>query len=270
MKKYGMELIGVEYLTSIGMTHGDDFSIKVKRDKIVNSRYFCRYDYEYKEISDVVITKKQWEKIESAVYAILPSLKIFRPRRHRLSLFIGFGDAIALDGPNESVFTLTWQSSDGKKDTIRYYSPSDRRFLTLISILMETANPIGREIVYYDTPIINGLCLVHGTYGKRSYFSYQFSFDNNSQDEWRFIAYYEKNGSFFSFKTKLGAKEWNEFSQKFSLSKLESFKLASSGSNSSATICYSDSTRRTVKLDRATFKHLRSAFEVLLSDCETE
>lgn len=269
-KREGMQLTGVKYSSLVGMTYGEDFSIDIEKDRIVCARYFRPTECDYEDISNVAVTPEQWDRIEAAVYAILPVLKVSTPKKHGLLSFFSLIEAKPVDGPNEFSFSLTWQSPNGSGETVSYQCPSDRRFSTLVSILMETANPIGREIIYYDAPVINGLHVVNGSYGKKGYFSYQFTVDVSSQDKWNFFAYYEQGGEIRSFSSKFDAAKWDEFSRSLSISDLETLKDASYGSKTTIKIYYSDSSQRVVRPDKDTLDQIRTAFESFISACVTE
>ncbi len=55
-----------------------------------------------------------------------------------------------MDGGDSTSLILTWSTEDGTQ-SIRYNPPNDRRILTLIALLEELADPIGREIPGYET-----------------------------------------------------------------------------------------------------------------------
>lgn len=269
-KREGMQLTGVKYSSLVGMTYGEDFSIDIEKDRIVCARYFRPTECDYEDISNVAVTPEQWDRIEAAVYAILPVLKVSTPKKHGLLSFFSLIEAKPVDGPNDFSFSLTWQSPNGSGETVSYQCPSDRRFSTLVSILMETANPIGREITYYDAPVINGLHVVNGSYGKKGFFSYQFTVDASSQNKWNFFAYYEQDGEIRSFSSKFDAAKWDEFSRSLSISDLETLKDASYGSKTTIKIYYSDSSQRVVRPDKDTLDQIRTAFESFISACVTE
>lgn len=60
-----------------------------------------------------------------------------------------------MDGGDSTSLILTWSTEDGTR-SIRYDPPNDRRIHTLIALLEELADPIGREIPRYAPPELSG------------------------------------------------------------------------------------------------------------------
>ena len=53
------------------------------------------------------------------------------------------------DEVSSSSITLIWDTEEGEQ-RIKYSSPNDKRISTLVALLKELADPIGREIPRYD------------------------------------------------------------------------------------------------------------------------
>lgn len=153
-KREGMTLAGVKYETYVGMVYGSNLSMEIEPQRIVSARYFSEEDNDYVQIADVPIDSAQWSKIEAAVMEIVPVLEEITEKKTNF-----FGNLFSkeilqpTDGPDYSNFFLTWENEKGEKELVQYYNPNDRRFSTVISLMEETVNPIGREIIYYDVPV---------------------------------------------------------------------------------------------------------------------
>lgn len=54
-------------------------------------------------------------------------------------------DVHVLDGGDYTRLYITWDN-DGKENTVQYYSPSGKRWSTVIAVLHEMAHPLGRDL----------------------------------------------------------------------------------------------------------------------------
>ena len=192
-KRKNMTLVGVEYYTVNGMMYGADLHLTIRNDRIVYARYFDpapedeaseeREDYKTKE--DTAISREEWQTLREAIEPLLPLLKEVVPKKTDGVLEKSKDYIFATDGPNGSGFYLTWQREDGTEERAQYFIPNDRRFSTVLTIMEEIANPIGREIVYYDPPELNGIYMKNhsGIFSKKKQYSYQLTFDTALPDE---------------------------------------------------------------------------------------
>ena len=147
-------LVGVTYSCGGGMSR-DDFRIILSPDAIVEASYWPEQETEEDEIrydpatkEDVSITAEQWADVEQIVLELYPVMEPRPEPRQPSKLAAWLG---ARDSTSTSSFRLTWDTEDGLQE-IRYSSPNDPRVMTLITLLEELADPIGREIPYYDPP----------------------------------------------------------------------------------------------------------------------
>ncbi len=254
-------LTRIEYSQTNGMVYGDDFSVDVIPEQVLYTRFFSTTEYEYVDKENIPIDSEQWHELEEAVLAIFPVLE----ERHFEKEWKPFSGTV--DGGGTFSFYLTWEN-EGKEERISYHSPNDRRFTTLFTLLEEIANPIGREIVYYDAPELNGFFISRGDShsGKASDFSYQCTVKN--EEKWYFFSYFGKDGVPSSLSTYVGEDIWKEIAEKCAELDLESAKDGSSKDKTYAVLYYSDGKQRTIKPDKKTVKELQIFFEELVSRLE--
>lgn len=153
-------LCGVEYVKRNGMVYGDDMDVSINSDRIVYARLFSVEEYEkepldgeyndgYVEVEDIPIEEDQWAAIEKAVMAIIDLFEEI-PNEKFENPFGKVGEMFATDGPNYSYFYMTWRDQNGEETKIQYYIPNDRRFNTILSLMEETVNTTGGEIIYCE------------------------------------------------------------------------------------------------------------------------
>ena len=256
-------LAGIGYDRQVGMVWGEDVSIEIERDRIVEARFFSEEESDYTMIEDVLITEEQWELIEDAVQAILPVLEEKPQTKKTIDLSVQ-----ELDGPNTEEFYLIWQSETGEKTKIFYNQPQDRRFQTLLALMEETVNPIGREIIYYDAPVLNGIYAVKEVFLLGRRYSYQLAPAANSEDEWRLIAYYWEKGERKSCQFWVKEDTWKRALERCSELGLEECKEAASANKTFVRLYYSGETCRQVKPDQQTMKELEAFFVELLEELQ--
>lgn len=157
-------LAGVMYSHSSGMCARADFSITLSPQAILETRYFPvlvpeaaqdedRYHPSVKE--NVPITPAQWADVEQIILELYPLMKPVPERRHEVK---PPPLVDVRDGGGGTRLILTWNTEDGTR-RIRYYQPNDRRIHTLVALLEELADPIGREIPRFDPPELIGFFL---------------------------------------------------------------------------------------------------------------
>ena len=165
-------LTGVMYSDSGGMTVRDDFFIWLSPGAIVETFYYPEEPpkgvgwHDQFEKEDVPITAEQWADVEQVVLELYPLMK---PKPEpRIDLWSSLGRWLGgvKDEVSSSSITLIWDTEEGEQrikysitliwDTeegeqrIKYASPNDKRISTLVALLKELADPIGREIPRYD------------------------------------------------------------------------------------------------------------------------
>ena len=136
----GRTLVGVEFGEINGMTWGDDFEIRLTEDTVVYARRFSRLTRRYLTREDRALSAKRWQGIAEAVLAVMPALEEVPAAPPEPEEEIPF----ATDGGSASSVVgsglwLTWRLPDGTAERIRYYVPSDERFVTLRELLVKAA-----------------------------------------------------------------------------------------------------------------------------------
>ena len=148
-------LTGVMYSDSGGMTVRDDFFIWLSPGAIVETFYYPEEPpkgvgwHDQFEKEDVPITAEQWTDVEQVVLELYPLMK---PKPEPgIDLWSSLGRWLGgvKDEVSSSSITLIWDTEEGEQ-RIKYSSPNDKRISTLVALLKELADPIGREIPRYD------------------------------------------------------------------------------------------------------------------------
>ncbi|RHR11043.1 hypothetical protein DWX58_00855 [Pseudoflavonifractor sp. AF19-9AC] len=144
-------LTGVMYSVFGGMTVRNDFFIWLSPDAIVETFYYPEEPpkgvgwHDPFEKENVPISAEQWADVEQVVLEIYPLMK---PKPEpRIDLWSSLGRWLggAKDESSSSSITLIWDTEEGEQ-RIKYSSPNDKRISTLVALLKELADPIGREI----------------------------------------------------------------------------------------------------------------------------
>ena len=148
-------LTGVMYSDFGGMTVRNDFFIWLSPDAIVETFYYPEEPpkgvgwHDRFEKENVPITAEQWTDVEQVVLELYPLMK---PKPEpRIDLWSSLGRWLGgvKDEVSSSSITLIWDTEEGEQ-RIKYSSPNDKRISTLVALLKELADPIGREIPRYD------------------------------------------------------------------------------------------------------------------------
>ena len=149
-------LTGVMYSDSGGMTVRDDFFIWLSPGAIVETFYYPEEPpkgvgwHDQFEKEDVPITAEQWADVEQVVLELYPLMK---PKPEpRIDLWSSLGRWLGgvKDEVSSSSITLIWDTEEGEQRIKYSSSPNDKRISTLVALLKELADPIGREIPLYD------------------------------------------------------------------------------------------------------------------------
>lgn len=273
-KRQEQTLVGLEYEKRAGMVYGGDCLIQIRRGNIVSAAVFSKD--EYVTVSNTPIQPEAWEAIEEAVRAILPVLEEAPPQKantlgEKLRKLIGQ----PTDGPDTFRFCLTWQQEDGTEETVAYEDPNDRRFSTLVTILEETVDPIGREIISYEAPCVQGIYFARGDFdsGRPDQYSYQLTpKDMNAENprEWRFYAYYGQDGNAKSLQRIVDQERWTAVWEQCSGLGLEALPQGDRKKESFVTLYWTDGRQETRTADKDTGKALQTIFEDLVQQIKQE
>jgi len=148
-------LTGVMYSDSGGMTVRDDFFIWLSPGAIVETFYYPEEPpkgvgwHDRFEKENVPISAEQWTDVEQVVLELYPLMKLKPEPRIDLWSSLGRWLGGVKDEVSSSSITLIWDTEEGEQ-RIKYSSPNDKRISTLVALLKELADPIGREIPRYD------------------------------------------------------------------------------------------------------------------------
>ena len=154
------ELCRIKLESSAGsMEYHTEFAIEVTPEEIVHAEYWPEEGTDSIDIPQkdhVPITGEQWADLEKIVGDLYPELRPIPEQDDSEPLSVDGEEIEILDGGDYWNFWLTWKTEEGEV-TVRYGNVSDRRIRTLDDLLRELADPIGREIVWYDPPEIGGV-----------------------------------------------------------------------------------------------------------------
>ena len=148
-------LTGVMYSDFGGMTVRNDFFIWLSPDAIVETFYYPEEPpkgvgwHDRFEKENVPISAEQWTDVEQVVLELYPLMKPKPEPRIDLWSTLGRWLGGVKDEVSSSSITLIWDTEEGEQ-RIKYSSPNDKRISTLVALLKELADPIGREIPRYD------------------------------------------------------------------------------------------------------------------------
>ena len=276
VKNYeNLTLCGVDYHYSSGSMFGVARSAHITDKEIVSASFYPwegqnNYEGDETELIEIEhqpITAEQWAEIEKAIKNIMPILEEYHEAYNPFSVI---GEAMMLDGGDKSGFSLTWRSPDGGEKTVSYYSPNDRRFyVTVIDTLMETVHPVGREIVWYGEPVLEGFHVTSGDSlsGRKGNFSFQCT--KKDEEEWRYIAYFGVNGKAVSLNYTVDEACWSIIAEKVKALGIESLKTGEMEDKYIA-LYYSDNKIVRVLPDKKLLEELESFFTELSQELNKE
>jgi|GEM_PF-710956 len=251
------ELAGVIRETSGGsMAWRSEFEIEVTEEEVVRCAYWpddAERDMVRKE--HVPVTSEQWADIEAIVDTLFPLLEEVPAGKDPEALPPG---VTVLDGGDYDRLSLVWRTAEGDR-TVRYYRPADRRVTTLDALLRELADPQGREIVWYDPPVLCGVYFRDETQDV----SCQCTEWDGPDTGYRYIAHFPENGERLSVDQHVGAAAWEAAKAFCEPLALEQFPAGTYENKITCTLYYSDHTQKCVKPDAAAAAALRESFAAL-------
>ena len=146
---YPGKLCAVSYEYNAGsMERRTGFFIEVTPDEVVSCGYYAPLRRDMVEKSHKSISAKRWEQLEKIILILYPGMEQFEPAEDPDPMP---EDVHVLDGGYKNALTLTWSTEDGTFSSL-YIQSSDRRYMTLYTLLREIAQPIGRKIPWYEGP----------------------------------------------------------------------------------------------------------------------
>ncbi len=271
-RDYGnMALTGIKYDYVNGMTYGADCYVELSETELVSARVFHVDDEkaEYLDIEHKAITKEQWTQASDAVMVLVPLLEEVSEKLLDSST-VDNQFFQATDGPNSTEFSLTWRNAEGVEESYRYYMPQDRRVNTLIDILQEISDPVGREIVYYEAPRLVGIYFYDkGTWmSKKKAFSYQLTniAGEDEPENWMLYATYHEGGEEKHLSESVSADEWPKVYALCQELNVEALPKQSGDNQKAMTLYFSDQRQYRVSPDDSTLQTIREYFDKLVQD----
>lgn len=259
-------LVGVNYATGGGMAYRTEFSIRLTKDEIEHTAYWPEDmdKNEMEERSHVPITAQQWADVETVLLQLYEEglLEEYRPAPEKVS-----SDVFILDGGDHTDLSLVWETDEGTEE-ISYYWPGDRRVLTLMDMLKELAEPIGREIVWYDPPQLDEIYFTrdHRVNTERDH-SFQLHWAEYGEEEphWELIYYLGKHGALGQGRLHLEQAHWDAFLELVEQLQLEYFPEATrSDDRFTCQLSYTDEKYKYIVLSDEAEEQLKEFFMGLI------
>ena len=260
------ELVRVRHESSSGsMEPASDFAIEVTPEEIVRAEYWPEEfdgEYERREIRHVPVTAEQWADIDKIVGILYPVLEPV-PEEIANAPADDEDDYMILDGGDYWNLWLTWRAEDGTETELRYYNTSDRRIRTFVSLLEELADPIGREIVWYDPPEIKGVFMSDDKKDE----SFQLTFFDDGR--YYFIVRWTEGREKKSFSRIVDESVWPDFKAFLETRYFERFEEGLSFKDPlTVTVYYTDGAQKTFQPDRGTADAVREFFVAKVPEVE--
>jgi len=251
-------LIGIHYSRTSGMIAGYDFEVRLNKDEIEYTSFYPgdMGGQDAEEKTHIPITEKQWSDVETVLLDLSPVLEELESVTGKPST----GEELLLDGGDHQSLSLVWQTEEGTEE-IGYRWPSDRRVLTLIAMLQELADPIGREIPRYEPP---ELCKIYFTRDhrinrKRDY-SFQLHWTAYEEDPHWELIYYLGPG-LDGGRVGLEQADWDAFLTFAEATQLEYFpEPTKNDKRFTCTLTYTDGTYKNIVLNDETEQQLKQFF----------
>ena len=260
------ELIRILYETSAGsMEPRSEFLAEVTPEKLVRAEYWPEdEDYSKPYLSEKAnepVTAEQWAEIARSLTEMYPALTELPGGYHDDEPMTDENgeEIFELDGGDYWHLTLTWKTGDGEERIVQYQYPSDRRITTFDALMRELVDPVGREIVWYDPPVLNGIFIR----SEEEDYSFQFTYFS-SEDNYYFISRYRDGSGKADVSRHVALSEWDEAGQWFAALDLERFPSGWSFHDPlTATLYFSDNTQTTVQPDGETAAKIYDYFVAL-------
>ena len=253
--------IRIKYGYSSGTMMRASFDIDVTPEEIVSVSYWPEdIDRDLTEEEHRPITKEQWADIEKIILILEPVLE---EKKKNIIKPIDIPSLQVLDGGDKVYFYITWKDADIEK-RIEYWWPQDRRSRTLDSLLKELAEPVGREIIWYDAPKLCGIYYSYTT-NKRNKCSYQCTLKNikDTEGERWYFSHSTVNGKEKSVSTTIYKDTWQIIADKLETVGIEKIPQGKKGQNAYCTLYFTDGKQCSVYPDKKMMNELKEFFETL-------
>ncbi len=256
-------LTGIRHASSGGsMAYRSEFEIELTPQEIVRCAYWPQDpDQKMVQKEHIPVSVAQWTEISETVQTLWPLFHEVNPEP-----LVHLTPKIqVLDGGDYSRWYLTRQTEDGIR-TAQYSQPDDRRIRTLIALLQELAEPIGREIPRYAPPVLCGIFFQN----EKERCSYQCTPWSDGEDVYRFIVNDHPKNSRRSLYERIPSSVWDAVAAFTEPLHAERFPTAGSGDRVFCTLYYSDGKQKRVVPDKRTVEKLQSYFAGLTDRIQSE
>ena len=259
------KLVRLEYSYSSGTMYGCDEAYDITEEELLRVYYFDRNAREYTEKKGIPCDKALWAQIEDTILQMSPYLEPVPVRTEAVQTANDKAEQVmVLDGGDKSSFALTW--NDGSADLrVEYYIPSDRRWQTLSELMAEAADPIGREIPFYDPPQIAGVYVYEKARGSKLRHSFQMSLKtmpDHYDEGWYFFAYYPGgDGKELNLTKEVSEELWRPVMEKCADLGIPASPVVSRGDDRGCTLYYSDGRQISYDLSEEQMQELLRFFD---------
>ena len=107
------ELVGISYERTVGSVYGEDKTIRMSAHEIIYAECFSEETLEYAVVEAVSMDEGVWEAGRGLVLAAYPYLTEITEPTPMERLKDRFLKAQVLDGGDETLLTLVWETEDG-------------------------------------------------------------------------------------------------------------------------------------------------------------
>lgn len=160
MKTAPGTLVGIHYNRTNGSVANDEFHIYVTPESFTAEYWPENPDewiYDEVTYSYVMIEKKgetteeQWKEIEETFLAVYPEIVPVKPKENFFDKLMKkfIREPMILDGGDSTDFAAEWQTEEGIV-TENLYDPQGTNGYRFSLLLMEIADPMGREIPEFE------------------------------------------------------------------------------------------------------------------------
>lgn len=241
-------LLCVRHESSGGsMVNRSEFEIELTDREIVQCAYWPQDTAQpMVRREHIPVTQAQWADVAQTVKTLWP---LFRPVKPEPPVQEIPGIHM-LDGGDYSRWYLTRQTTDGVC-TVQYSQPDDRRIRTLIELMRELAEPIGRKIPRYDPPVLCGVYYEN----EKAKCSFQCTAWSGTEDVYRLIVYGITSGD-----ARVPISVWNEVRAFLEPLHLDRLRRAERDDTVKCTLYFTDGKQKRVAPDRKTANRMQSFF----------
>lgn len=239
------KLVGITYEYSAGsMVWGTEFNIDLTSDEILSCAYWDmgRNRSEMTTKENVPITNEQWEDIEKAV---LDLWGVWEEIPEKVMNSKPDPDIQILDGGGYNRWWLTWETAEGTKKILYYYS-NDRRITTLIDLLQNIADGGNRKITWYDPPVLTSATYIND----KTKCSFQCTLWDGYDNGYRFIVRFDEGDQKVDIYDHTDDSIWEAAKPAFEWIDFDQYKDGSYSKPITLNVTYSDNSYKCIVPDK--------------------